>query len=333
MDKVRVAFIGAGSLATEMHYPSLVDLRDEVEIVAACDRDAEKAGRAAQQFGIARTFTDYRRMLDETRPDAVYAVMPPHVLFDVAMDVLERGHHLFVEKPPAVTTHQAQALARLAESRGLVTAVGFQRRYHPLVRACWEEVQKHGALHQLVACFYKSFAPQAVHPYYRGAIDILRSDAIHAVDALRYYGGLAEVQAVASEVRCLDCWYAVSFNALVTFATGAVGVLLANWRTGKRTLKFEFHAAGASAFVDADGIGEVWSDNRPTPDLRTTHIEVAGSSAAHVAQGFLAENRAFIRAVREGRPLHNDLRDALRTMELADAIYAAAIHTQTNPKP
>ncbi len=86
MDRVRVAFIGAGSLATAMHYPSLVDLREEVEIVAACDLDAQKAARAAHQFGITRTDTDYRRMLDQTQPDAVYAVLPPHLLFDVAMD-------------------------------------------------------------------------------------------------------------------------------------------------------------------------------------------------------------------------------------------------------
>ncbi len=115
------------------------------------------------------------------------------------------------------------------------------------------------------------------------------------------------------------------------FSNGALGVLLANWRTGKRTLKFEFHAAGASAFVDADGIGEVWCDNRPTPDLHTTHVECAGSSAPHVAQGFLAENRAFVRAVRERKPLHNSLQDAVRTMELADAIHAAAINVRANP--
>ena len=328
MEKVRVAFIGAGSLASKMHYPSLVDCQDEAEIVGACDLDSEKVQRAAERFQIGRTFTDYRRMLDELRPDAVYAVMPPHVLFDVAMDVLERGHALFIEKPPAVTTLQAEALARLAASKNLITAVGFQRRYHPLVRACWEEVQKKGPVNQVVACFYKNLAPQEVHPYYRGAIDILRSDAIHVVDSLRYYSGLAEVQAVASEVRILDSWYAVSFNSLVTFANGAIGVLLANWRTGKRTLKFEFHAAGASAFVDADGLGEVWTDNRAAPDMSATHTDYAASTADYVAQGFLAENRAFIRAVRDRRPLHNSLQDAVKTMKLADAIEASAINLE-----
>lgn len=323
MGRLKVAMIGAGALATAAHYPSLVACSEEAEIVGVCDLDMDRAQRAAQTFHIGRVFTDYRRMLDAVQPDAVYAILPPHLLFDVAMDVIVRGHALFVEKPPGITTFQTEALARAADQRNLVTAVGFQRRYHPLVRACWERVKEKGPLHQVVACFYKNIPPQELHPYYRGAIDILRSDVIHAVDALRYYAGLAEVQAVSAEVRSLDSWYAVRFNALIEFANGAVGVLLANWRTGKRTLRFEFHAAGASAFVDADGRGEVWTDNRPAPDWSMDYIECAGTDAFHIAQGFLAETQAFIRAVKERRPVHNSLQDAVQTMRLVDRIDAA----------
>ncbi len=279
MDRVRVAVIGAGSLANSVHYPSLAHLGD-VDLVGACDLDADRVKKTTDQFAIPRAFGDYRRMLDDLKPDAVYAIMPPHVLFDVAMDVLERGHHLFIEKPPGVTTLQTESMARVAAGANLITAVGFQRRYHPMVHKCWEEVSKRGPVHQVVACFYKNLAPQERHPYYHGAIDILRSDAIHALDALRYYCGLADVQAVASEVRTLDSWYATSFNTLVHFANDAVGVLLANWRTGKRTLKFEFHAAGASAFVDADGKGVVWTDNKSEPDLSASYTDYAGSTGA-----------------------------------------------------
>jgi predicted dehydrogenase len=195
-----------------------------------------------------------------------------------------------------------------------------------MVQACWQEVTKNGPIHQTVACFYKNVPPQELHPYYRGAIDIVRSDAIHAIDALRYYSGLSEVESVSSEIRKLDSWYDVSFNALVVFKNGAVGVLLANWRTGKRTLRFEFHSLGASAFVDADGRGEVFVNNAQEPILSTTATEYVSSEETHVVQGFLAENRAFINAVKTGRPLHNGLEDAVKTMELADMIYACAIN-------
>jgi len=325
VDKVRVAVIGAGSLANAMHYPSLTSFQD-VEIVGACDLNAERLRLTGEKFEIRATFSDYREMLDQTQPDAVYALMPPHHLFDVAMEVLSRGHNLFVEKPPAVTTLQTEAMARLAESRKLVTAVGFQRRYHPMVRACWERVKEKGEINQVVSCFYKNQAPQEVHPYYRGVIDILRCDAIHAVDALRYYAGLSPVKEVASEVRTLDCWYAVSFNSLVTFENGTVGVLLANWRTGRRTFRFEFHAAGATAFAEIDGEGKVWIDNNREASFSADYAEYARSEEDFVNQGFLAESRAFLDAVKAGKQLHNNLRDAVQTMELADLIFEKAIN-------
>ena len=325
MQKVRVALIGAGGMANNVHYPSLTSFAD-VEVVGLCDLDAAKLSATADAFGIADTFGSYAEMLDQTGPDAVYALMPPHVLFDVAMDVLERGHHLFVEKPPAVTTHQTRCLARKAEDKGAITAVGFQRRYHPMVHHCYEQVKKIGPLNQVVSHFLKRTDIGPDYPYYRGAIDILHCDAIHAVDALRYYCGLADVKAVASDVRKLDSWYPMSFNALVHFANDAVGILHVNWRTGTRSLKFEFHTAGASAYVDADGVGEVWTDADAAPTLRTTQTEFAGSEKTHLTQGFWHESRAFIDAVKSGTMPHTSLQDAVKSMELVDLIYANAIN-------
>jgi predicted dehydrogenase len=324
MDQVRVAFIGAGSLANKAHYPSLSRMPD-VELAGICDLDETRLQATADRFSVPNRYLDYRVMLDEIRPDAVYAIMPPHQLFDVAMDVLGRGHHLFMEKPPGVTSLQAESMARLAEDNGLVTAVGFQRRYHPLAVACWERVLERGPAHQVVASFYKNMTPQDIHPYYRGAIDILRSDAIHALDGLRFYTGLSEASSVSSDVRMLDGWYAVTFNALICFENGATGVLLANWRTGARRLKFEFHSCGASAYVDADGDGSVWVDNQPEADFKADYESIVGGAEFYVNQGFLAENRAFVDAVKSGDPPHNSLSDAVKTMKLADRVYASAM--------
>ena len=216
MSRTRIALIGAGALASRVHFPSLADL-DEVDLVALCELDPRRLAAAAERFSIDKTFLDHRQMLEEVTPDAVYAIMPPHVLFDVAMDVLVAGHHLFIEKPPCLTTRQAAALARTAEQKGLVTGVGFQRRYHPLLQHCYRQICGKGQPHQVTASFFKFEPVGAVHPYYRGATDILTSDAIHAVDAVRFYCGLAEVRSVQSIVRKLDSWYDVSFNALLHF--------------------------------------------------------------------------------------------------------------------
>ena len=325
MDKVRVALIGAGGMANAVHYPSLASFAD-VELVAICDLDAEKLKKTAEKFKIPKTFSSYKTMLTETKPDAVYALMPPYVLFDVAMDVLDSGHNLFIEKPPAATTHQTICLAKKAEDKKLVTAVGFQRRYHPFVHHCFEKVKAVGQPHQVVSHFLKATNVGPNYPYYRGAIDLFHCDGIHAVDALRYYCGLADVKAVASDVRNLDSWYPLSFNALVYFANDAVGILHVNWRTGARSLKFEFHAAGASSYVDADGAGEVLYATEKDPVVKTNYTDFVNSKEAFMTQGFWHENRAFIDAIKSGKQVHNNLQDSVKSMELCDLILANAIN-------
>ena len=90
-------------MANRVHYPSLASF-DDVELVGLCDLDGEKLAATAEKFEIENTFGDYKEMIERTKPDAVYALMPPHVLFDVAMDVMQAGCHLFIEKPPGITT-------------------------------------------------------------------------------------------------------------------------------------------------------------------------------------------------------------------------------------
>ena len=82
--------------------------REQARVVAVRSRDDARTG-------FAQTFSDYKKMLDETQPDAVYVLMPPYHLFDLSVECLNRGHGVFVEKPLGVTSGQARNLARLAE--------------------------------------------------------------------------------------------------------------------------------------------------------------------------------------------------------------------------
>ncbi len=201
-DKVRVGFIGAGNLANSIHYPCLASLPD-VELVANCDLVVDKARETAERFGIPQTFTDYEEMLAEVDPQVVYVIMPPQHLYAPAAAVLQQGRHLFVEKPLAMTTKQAQMLAYFAEEHSCLTAVGFQRRHIPAMTALKQRVEERGPIHQATVSFLKGGRnrpldePAAV---YGGVIDCLTVDGIHAVDNLRFLCG-GEVEEVSARVR------------------------------------------------------------------------------------------------------------------------------------
>lgn len=303
-------------MANRVHYPSLASF-DDVTLVALCDLVPEKLERTAAKFGIPKTYTNYREMIEKEDLDAVYILMPPHHLFDITMDCLERGLHVFIEKPPAVTAFQTAALARAAAKHGCLTATGFNRRFIPVLAAVREQVLAHGPVIQAVSTFYKKGS--AV--YYRGAIDAFTCDAIHAVDTLRWMAG-GEVTAVASLVSNYGDVVDNSWNALVRFDNGAAGILLTNWNVGGRVHSFEMHAAGMSAFIDPNYSGFLLRGAEREP---LDPAAFAGTTEEYKFYGFYDQARHFIDCIKEGRQPQTNFADALKTMELVDRIKACAI--------
>ncbi|MBI3921660.1 MAG: Gfo/Idh/MocA family oxidoreductase [Armatimonadetes bacterium] len=318
--KVRVALIGAGGMANAVHYPSLVEFKD-VEIVGLCDMVEDKLKATAEKFQISRTFASYQKMIEETAPDAVYALMPPHHVYDVAAWVLNHKLHLFVEKPLALTTYQARTLAHHTERNDCVTAVGFQRRHVPAIVAARKKLEKRGPIHTAVGIFYKD-GPEALG-YYGGAIDIMTSDTVHAVDLLRWFGG-SEVRSVASDVRCIGKEFPNCFHALVSFANGVTGILLGNWCSGRRFFKCEMHGTSMAAFIDPDEHGVIYGDNGALEEHLDPKTMGPGTEPYHYL-GFYHENRHFIDCVKTHKQPSSCFSDAVKTMELVDRIYSSSI--------
>ncbi|MEA3346017.1 MAG: Gfo/Idh/MocA family oxidoreductase [Chloroflexota bacterium] len=322
-EKICIAFIGCGNLANRVHYPSLASFKD-VELVACCDLISERRERTARRFSISRAYADYRRMIEETSPDAVYAILRPHHLFDPLLWVIQQGLPVFLEKPPGVTVGQTRSLARLAEKHSSLTMVGFNRRFIPLLVECRRRVEERGPIIQAVATFYKHMVDQP--QYYDGAVDFLTSDVIHCVDTLRWLGG--EVERVVSDVSWHYADYPSGFNALLKFTCpdrqaregGATAHLLSSYEVGKRVHTFELHARGISAFVDPDSGARIYADGGAVEEVLDTR-EVAGSDEFRVYYGFTAEDRHFIDCVRGGTLPQTHLGDAVKTMELVDRIY------------
>ena len=126
--QARLAFIGAGSFATTSLYPNIHKV-PQIDLVAVCDLDREKAERAARNFGARAVYTDAEKMLDEQQPDGVFVIGPAPMQYQVAPIVLRRGIPVYVEKPSANTSAQARELAELAEANGVWGQCGFMKRF------------------------------------------------------------------------------------------------------------------------------------------------------------------------------------------------------------
>ena len=154
MGKVRLGMIGAGVMANRVHYPSLASFGD-VEIAAVCDIDWERLHTTADKYGVERRYLDYRKMVEEVAPDAVYVIGQPHIMYDIWVWCLQQGLNLYIEKPMGITLHQARVLAYIADQKGCLTQVSFQRRASPMVSLLRDQCLKRGPVFHAVCSFYK----------------------------------------------------------------------------------------------------------------------------------------------------------------------------------
>ena len=103
-----------------------------VEIVAVADDDPAGLAKAAQRLKVERTFDDWRKMLDETKPGVV-SVCNRHVDQHQAMILaaLERGIHVFCEKPLCRSLAEADAIVRACEQTHTHVAIAHQTALQP----------------------------------------------------------------------------------------------------------------------------------------------------------------------------------------------------------
>jgi virulence factor len=313
MGKVKIGMIGAGTQAMKVHYPSLAEFED-VEIVAVSELDAQRRARAAAQFHIRDTFKDYKEMLADVKLDAVYIIMRPHLLLDIVLYALEQKKHIFIEKPPGISADQTRQMAQAAQETGALTMVAFNRRFIPVMVEAKRQVEERGPIFLAVAGFYKNMAGRS--PYWP-EVDVLTADAIHCVDTLRWMGG--EVKEVKSITARHHSDWTNTFNALIEFESGSIGILKTHYGAGARIHTFEMHSIGISALINPDVEALIYRDGQGQPDVLDTS-ELAGSGEYYKYYGFYAENRYFIDCIKQGRQPMTNFADGLLTMELVDWI-------------
>ena len=107
---IKVVMIGAGGRARSAHYPSLRDMKD-VKMVGVCELNEARMNQVAEEYNIPGQYTNYVEMIEKEKPDVVYAIMPPHHVFDLAANIMDMGVNIVIEKPPSVTTEQAKQMA------------------------------------------------------------------------------------------------------------------------------------------------------------------------------------------------------------------------------
>jgi predicted dehydrogenase len=221
--RVRLAAIGCGGHAQRNVFPTYQYA--PVDLVAVCDLDGARAQACARQFGAAAVYTDHREMLQKERPDAVVIVTnydeqgrPRYPA--LAADVLRAGAHAWIEKPPASSVAEVDAMIAASAETGRFVAVGFKKMFAPANVKAREIIGRpeFGRIGTITARYPQSLPPEAERGEMKRMTGFL-DHIVHPLSVLRLLGGpLASVYVERADATGGSI-------TLLRFANGAVGSL------------------------------------------------------------------------------------------------------------
>ena len=137
-EKLNIASIGAGGKAAS----DITACAETENIVALCDVDDKRAEKFMPQYEKAPKYKDFRVMLDKegANIDAVIVTIPDHMHAAAALAAMERGKHVYVQKPLAHTVWECRELLKAAEKYKVATQMGNQGYSNEGTRQCAEMI-------------------------------------------------------------------------------------------------------------------------------------------------------------------------------------------------
>ena len=120
------AIIGLGKMG--ISHASIVSAHPKVEMVAVCDTSSFILD-AFKKYTKVKTYTDYNKLLNTEELDFVVVALPTKFHYPVAKTALEKGIHVFCEKPFVLKTEEGEELVHIANEKGLVNQVGYHNHF------------------------------------------------------------------------------------------------------------------------------------------------------------------------------------------------------------
>jgi predicted dehydrogenase len=238
--RLRVAAIGVGSLGRH-HGRNYAELGVEgrVEMVGVCDANAETAASVAADNNCP-SFMDWRELIGKV--DVVSIATPTETHCEIACAFLEKGVHVLVEKPIALTLDEADRMIAAADALGSKLMVGQLERFNPAMVALRPHVTNP---------LYFEIHRVSPFPNRSLDVDVVLDVMIHDLDAIQWLVGedvkVSDIRAVGIPVISDKVDAA---NARIEFENGAVANITASRIGTEKIRKTRFYQTGSYVVLD-----------------------------------------------------------------------------------
>lgn len=313
MKPVRIGVVGVGSMG-ERHCRVLQSLRG-VELVGVYDRSPEWAREVAARYE-ATPFPTLEALAAEVDAAVIATPTPTHA--EIALELIERGVAVLIEKPMATSVVEAMAIHEAARRRGVPVQVGHIERFNPVyieLKAVLESMQP-------ISLIFRRLSPYAVS---NQDVDVILDLMIHDLDLAIDLVGVppARIYPIGRSVFSEAVDYAV---LTMEFPGGEIATLFASRVTEQKIRAIEITAA--EAYIEADLLNKgiaiyrytiptFTNDGQPVKYRQEGWMERIGIP---MAEPLALELQHFVDCIRSGKAPAVSTSDGLRAIQLAERI-------------
>jgi len=344
MKKTVIAIIGCGRIS-QTHFTAFSQM-DNIRIKYVCDLIEEKAQKRKDDHPfVEEVITDYKIALNDSEVEAVYVLTPNYSHYQISMDALKAGKHVFCEKPITVNYALSCEMAEEAKKQNKILNIGVCNRFHKSVEMlkAMNDEGKFGKIYHV----YASFRGVRSIPGLGGAFTtksqsgggVLIDWGVHFFDLILYILGGAKLKSVSADAyseiakdmksyKYQSMWASDTsdiengINDVEDFISGYI-------RTDKASISFNGAWAqninNSEMFIDflGDKCGARLTYGQKF-ELYDGETLTSSTPEYDIPNMYLEESRAFIESINTGVKTRSHIDNVLETAKLLDTLYSSS---------
>jgi len=305
LKRARFGVIGVGFWGRN-HARVLSEI-ESAELVAVCDVDRARARGVGEKYGVS-WYTESSDLLRREDIDAVCICTPTITHHEIALEAIEAGKHILVEKPMARSSKEAKEVLGAAERKGVYLMTGFIERFNPGVQRAKRLIDD-GMLGEIVLAFARRVGrwPERV-----GDVGVVKDSAIHDIDIMRFLFE-DDVASVYAKVGSIGHKFEDYAQIILGFGENKTAFVEANWLTPYKIRTLTLTGTDAIATVDYITQRITISDAERSVTPNHEWVEPLMLELKHFAESIASDRAPSVTGL-----------DGLRALEVAEAALRSA---------
>ncbi len=305
MKKINVAVIGCGSWGRN-HIRVYNDLGN-ASIVAIADMNTATAKEFGERYSVD-WYTEPEKIFERDDVEAVSICTPTVTHADLAMQAIEAGKHVLVEKPMTNTTDEAKELINAAKKRGVHLAVGFVERFNPAVSEAMNIISK-GEVGEVILAHTRRVSRR---PLRIGDVGVIKDLAIHDIDIVNQLFK-SKAKTVFASAGSIAHDFEDYANIIVCFDNNRSAFIETNWLTPRKVRTLTI--TGTEGLITVEYI---------TQQIIVENNERLYQPFLNYGEPLLRELDSFVNSILNDESPEVRGEDGLRALEISEAAIQSA---------